>query len=186
MSFIDFARIHGVEIDPSRFYASDRIHRTGTVGKPRSGNGAYWWDGRRGWVQDWSGESRVIWYEDPHAKPWSDEDRRAWVEKRRAQQDDQKRRYERAEVDADRTLKSAHCESHAYLEIKGFKDEVGLVLDGKLLIPMRNVSTQRLQGYQAIQWDGEARKYEKKMQTGMRAKDAVFLMGSRRAEEVWL
>ena len=36
MSFIDFARIHGVEIDPNRLFASDRIKRCGTVDKPRS------------------------------------------------------------------------------------------------------------------------------------------------------
>ena len=80
--FISFARAHGVEIDPSRLYASDKIKRCGTVEKPRSGNGAYYWDGERGWVMDWSGDARVVWFEDPRAKPWSDEEKRLWAAKR--------------------------------------------------------------------------------------------------------
>ena len=48
MTFIDFARAHGVEIDPNRLYPSDRIKRCGTVERPRSGNGAYFYDGQRG------------------------------------------------------------------------------------------------------------------------------------------
>ena len=81
MSFIDFARAHGVEIDYNKLYPSERIKRTGTVSKPKSDNGAYFWDGQRGWVMDWSGEARVVWYEDPHAKPWTDEEKRAWASK---------------------------------------------------------------------------------------------------------
>jgi len=79
MSFIDFARAHGVEIDHDKLYPSERIKRTGTVSKPKSDNGAYFWDGQRGWVMDWSGEARVVWYEDPHAKPWTDAEKRAWA-----------------------------------------------------------------------------------------------------------
>ena len=82
MSFIDFARAHGVEIDPSRLYPSDKIKRCGTVDKPRSGNGAYLWTGDRGWVFNWSGEAQTVWYNDPHAKPWTDEEKRAWAAKR--------------------------------------------------------------------------------------------------------
>ena len=74
--FITFARAHNVEIDPNRLYPSDKIKRCGTVERPRSGNGAYFWDGQRGWVMDWSGEARVIWFEDPNAKPWTDEEKR--------------------------------------------------------------------------------------------------------------
>jgi putative DNA primase/helicase len=57
----------------------------------------------------------------------------------------------------------------------------GLVLEERLLIPMRNVATNALQGYQQVYWDGEARKWEKKMLTGMRAKNAVLYMGDRTA-----
>jgi len=186
MSFIDFARAHGVEIDHAKLYASDRIKRTGTVLKPKSDNGAYFWDGQRGWIMDWSGEAKVIWYNDPAARPWSDEEKRAWAAKRQAQQSDQQHRYEQVALQADITLRSAKTMTHSYLQIKGFKELEGLVLEDKLLIPMRNVVTNRLQGYQQIYWDAESRKHEKKMLTGMRAKNAVFYLGDRRSEEAWL
>jgi putative DNA primase/helicase len=186
MRFIDFARLNGVEIDPNRLYASDKIKRCGTVEKPKSGNGAYFWDGERGWVMDWSGEARVIWFEDPHAKPWTDEEKRAWASKRASAASDQDKKYEQAALQADITLRSAKYDHHPYLEIKGFKETRGLVLDDKLLIPMRNVVTNKLQGYQSIRWDTDERKYEKKMLHGMRAKNAVLTLGNRDVGESWL
>ena len=186
MSFINFARAHGVAIDPQRLYASDKIKRCGTVERPTSGNGAYFWDGQRGWVMDWSGEAKVIWYEDPHAKPWTDDEKRAWAAKRASAATQQERRYQSAAFQADITLRSAKMDHHAYLEMKGFKTTRGLVLDDKLLIPMRNVSTNRLQGYQSIRWDMERREYEKKMLHGMRAKNAVLFLGNRDLPEYWL
>ena len=186
MRFIDFARAHGVEIDHTRLYASDKIKRCGTVEKPKSGNGAYFWDGERGWVMDWSGEARVIWYEDPYAKPWTDEEKRSWASKRALAATEQDKKYEQAALQADITLRSAKYDHHPYLEIKGFKETRGLVLDDKLLIPMRNVVTNRLQGYQSIWWNLEERKYEKKMLHGMRAKNAVLTLGNRDAGESWL
>jgi len=186
MRFIDFARLNGVEIDSNRLYASDKIKRCGTVEKPKSGNGAYFWDGERGWVMDWSGEARVIWFEDPHAKPWTDEEKRQWAAKRASAASDQDKKYEQAALQADITLRSAQYDHHPYLEIKGFKETRGLVLDDKLLIPMRNVVTNKLQGYQSIRWDIDERKYEKKMLHGMRAKNAVLTLGNRDVGESWL
>jgi putative DNA primase/helicase len=135
---------------------------------------------------DWSGEARVIWYEDPHAKPWTDEEKRAWAAKRSTAASEQDKKYEYAALQADITLRSAKQDYHPYLEIKGFKEARGLVLDDKLLIPMRNVVTNKLQGYQSIRWDVEERKYEKKMLHGMRAKNAVLTLGNRDAGESWL
>jgi putative DNA primase/helicase len=186
MTFIDFARAHGVDIDHTRLYPSDKIKRCGTVDKPRSGNGAYFWDGERGWVMDWSGEARVIWYEDPHAKPWTDEEKRAWAAKRASAANDQDRRYQNAALQADMTLRSTKMETHPYLEIKGFKEQKAPVLEDKLIVPMRNVVTNKLQGYQSIRWNMEERKYEKKMLTGMRAKNAVLFLGTRDFPECWL
>ena len=105
MTFIDFARAHGVSIDPNRLYASDKIKRCGTVERPSSGNGAYFWDGQRGWVMDWSGEAKVVWYNDPDAKPWSEDEKRAWGEKRRAQVSDQQKKYDAAAQQAKRIVK---------------------------------------------------------------------------------
>ena len=184
--FITFARAHNVEIDPARLYASDKIKRCGTVDKPRSGNGAYFWDGTRGWVMDWSGEARVVWYNDPDAKPWTDEEKRLWAAKRASAATEQEHRYQQAALQADITLRSAKVSEHPYLTIKGFPEEDGLVLDDKLLIPMRNVVTNKLQGYQSIRWLMDEMRYEKKMLTGMRAKNAVLFMGNRDLPECWL
>lgn len=184
--FITFARAHNVEIDPSRLYASDKIKRCGTVDKPRSGNGAYWWDGQRGWVMDWSGEARTIWFEDKNAKPWTDQEKREWMLKRQAANAAKDRTYELAAQKADIILRSAKLSTHDYLHLKGFPETKMLVLDGSLLVPMRNVVTNKLQGYQQIYWDMDARKWEKKMLHGMRAKNAVLYMGNRDAEEAWL
>jgi phage/plasmid primase-like uncharacterized protein len=186
MSFIDFARAHGVAVDPSRLYPSDRIKRCGTVEKPKSGNGAYFWDGQRGWVFDWSGEARTIWYEDPHAKPWTDQEKREWALKRQVANSEKDRAYELASEKADIIFKRCEIKEHGYLILKGFPEEKGFVVEDKLLIPMRNVVTNKLQGYQSIWWNMEERKYEKKMLTGMRAKNAVYFLGSRTADEAWL
>jgi putative DNA primase/helicase len=185
-TFIDFARAHGVEIDPARFYSSEKIHRCGTVEKPRSNNGAWFWDGQRGWVMDWSGDARTVWYQDPNARPWTDQEKRDWMLKRQTANAQKDSSYELAAQRADIALRSAKSDSHAYLTIKGFPDMKGLVLDDKLLIPMRNVVTNKLQGYQQIFWDGPNMRYEKKMLTGMRAKNAVLFMGERTSPEAWL
>jgi putative DNA primase/helicase len=184
--FITFARAHGVEIDPGKLYASEKIRRTGTVDKPRSGNGAYWWDGTRGWVMDWSGEARTIWYEDPNAKPWTAQEKREWVLKRQTANAQKDRTYDLAAQRADIVLRSAKASEHNYLHLKGFPDTKMLVLDEVLLVPMRNVVTNKLQGYQQIFWNEPERKWEKKMLTGMRAKNAVMYMGNRDASEAWL
>jgi hypothetical protein len=186
MNFINFARAHGVSIDPNRLYASEKIKRCGTVERPGSGNGAYFWDGQRGWVMDWSGEARVVWYEDPSAKPWTDEEKRSMALKRASAATDQDKKYQSAALQADITLRSAKNDNHPYLDIKGFKETRGLVLDEKLLIPMRNVVTNKLQGYQSIFWNMEGRTYEKKMLHGMRAKNAVLYLGDRDCGEAWL
>jgi putative DNA primase/helicase len=186
MTFIDFARAHGVEIDPARFYSSDKIHRCGTVDKPRSSNGAWFWDGQRGWVMDWSGDARTVWYQDPNAKPWIDQEKRDWALKRQLASAQKDNGYELAAQRADINLRSAKLHEHAYLTMKGFPDMEGLVLDNKLLIPMRNVVTNKLQGYQEIWWNAVEMKYEKKMLHGMRAKNAVLYMGDKNAQEAWL
>ena len=184
--FISFARAHNVEIDPGRLYPSDKIKRCGTVDKPRSGNGAYFWDGQRGWVMDWSGEARVIWFEDPNAKPLTEEEKRSWASKRASAASDQEKRYQQAAVQADETLRAAKIDFHPYLELKGFPEQKAMVLEDRLLVPMRNVSTNKLQGYQSIRWIPEEMRYEKKMLLGMRAKNAVLYLGPRDVAETWL
>jgi putative DNA primase/helicase len=184
MTFIDFARLNGVQIDPNKLYPSDRIKRCGTTDKPSSGNGAYFWDGQRGWVFDWSGEAKTLWFED--ATPWTDQEKHEWAIKRQTANTEKDQAYEMASKKAEIILRDAELKEHNYLILKGFLEEKGLVLEDKLLVPMRNVVTNKLQGYQSIWWNGEERKYEKKMLLGMRAKNAVYVLGSKTADEAWL
>ena len=184
MNFVEFAATHNVRID--RLYQSDKIQRVGTVEKPKSKNGAYFWDGERGWVMDWSGEARVIWFESGRAKPWTPEEKRLWASKRASDASAREEEYQAAANKAESILKAAEKSTHDYLRFKCFEDVQCLVLDGKLLVPMRNVRTNRLQGIQFIWWNGNDRKWEKKMLPGMRAKNAVFWLGDRNSEEVWL
>lgn len=187
MDFISFARAHGVEIDPARLYASERIKRCGTTDKPNGTNGAYFWDGARGWVFNWSAEAKVQWWNDPKANAWTEAEKAAWRAKRmaadRQKQDGQAQAAQRAAE----MLRAAKPDAHNYLHIKGFPDAQGFVAaDGALLIPMRSFSTNDLQGVQVIRWNEEARKYEKKMNPGMKAKGAVFRMGDNLAPEWFL
>lgn len=185
MSFIQFARAHGVEIGD--LIASDRIRRCATVEKPRSKNGAYFWDGQRGWVFDWSGEAKTHWYDDPSAKPWTDEEKRSWSLKRQTMAADQERKHHNAALQAAILLRSAVPGVHGYLVRKHLGDVQGLVLpDGALLVPMRNLGSNDLQGAQVIRWLPDEMKWEKKMLPGMRAKGAVLRLGPKTARETCL
>jgi phage/plasmid primase-like uncharacterized protein len=185
--FISFARAHGVEIDPSRLYAGERIRRCGTTDKPRSTNGAYFWDGKRGFVWNWAAEARAQWFSDADAHPWTEAEKAEWRAKRFAAQSAKDREYQRAAMRGAEMMRDAQPGEHGYLTIKGFPEAQGFVAkDGALLIPMRNLATNNLQGLQVIRWDEPARKYEKKMLPGMRAKGAVFRMGDKTAPETFL
>lgn len=186
MDFIQFGRIHGLEIIHEKLYSSEKIRRCGTTDKPKSLNGAYYFDGQRGWVCNWSDGARVEWWNDPTAKPWTEEEKAQWQAQRQAAKREQEASYLRAAQRADLTLKQAKSDKHAYLHRKGFPDAHGLVREGVLLIPMRHVQTNALQGLQQIEWVEAERKYKKRMFTGMRAKAAVFRMGPAQAKETFL
>jgi hypothetical protein len=184
MSFHAFARAHGVEL-PDRLDASERIRRCGTTEKPRSTNGAYVWDGSRGWVYAWDGEAQVKWYDDPNAKPWTEEEKRAWKAKQDAQRARQELRYRQAALHAADLLRDTVPGQHDYLVSKRLPEIMGLVMPtGELFVPMRNLGTNDLQGAQVIRWLPDERKWEKKMLTGMRAKGAVLRIGPKSAAEV--
>ena len=188
MSFIQFARAHGLEIDPAKLYPSEKIKRCGTTEKPRSSNGAYFWDGQRGWVFDWSGEAKVQWFADQNAQPWTQTEKDAWRAKRQAQRIQQEQGYQRAAQQAAEMLRSATPGEHSYLHAKGFPLAQGLVApDGALLVPMRHHQTNALQGVQSIRWLEDERRHEKKMQPyGMRAAGAALRMGPPKARETVL
>jgi len=184
MDFVSFAHSHGLVIDS--LFPSERIKRCGTIDKPRSTNGAYFYDGQKGWVFNWAGDARVIWYNDPNQKPWTMEEKFAWMKKRQEQSAKQNQSYEIAAERAEIVLRECQLMDHAYLEFKGFKGMKGFVYKESLMIPMRNVVTNKLQGLQEIYWDEPNRKYEKKMMMGMKAKNAVHWLGDRNAKEKWL
>ena len=185
MSFEQFALMHGV--DASRVVAGSGIQRVPTTTKPRSKNGAVFFDGQRGWVQNWEVGFDIHWFDDPAAKGWSDEERRAWIERKRILTAEQERAYANAARRAQAALSTTRMGEHGYLMFKGLKECRGLVLpDGGLFIPMRNVVTNELRGAQSIRWDEETRKWVKKMLHGMKAKNAVFRLGPKTASETIL
>lgn len=185
--FIMFARAHGLEIDASRLLVTERVQRCGTIDKPRSTNGAYFWDGQRGWVFNWADEAKVQWFNDANAKPWTEAEKAAWKAKRAAAASNQEADYQRAAVRAAELIRATRPDLHNYLHRKGFPDAQGMVTeDGALAIPMRNLDTNALQGVQLIRWNEADRKWEKKMIPGMRAKGAVFRIGDKAAPETFL
>lgn len=182
MKFEDFARAHNVEI--SNLFPSERIIRCGTVDKPKSKNGAYFWDGKKGWVFNWAKDAKVNWFESDVV--WTPQEKSEWMARRQSAQSEQSKRHSMVAEKAESTLRSAKLENHPYLEFKGFPDAKGLVVGEKLLIPMRNVVTNKVCGYQEIFWNPETRKHEKKMLAGMRAKNAILTLGNRSVSEFWL
>lgn len=187
MSFIDFARAHGVEIDPAKLYAGERIRRCGTTDKPRSANGAYFWDGERGWVFNWAAEARVQWFSDRDAKSWTEAEKQAWKSRRQATQAHLDGQHHQAAMRAAELIRSTKPGTHDYLARKGFPDLEGMIdTAGALIVPMRDLETNALVGAQRIYWDEPARHWVKKMLPGMRAKGAVLRLGDKTASETFL
>lgn len=181
MQFIDFAHSSGLIIKD--LYASDRIHRCATVEHPHKKNGAYFWDGQRGWVCNWEADGQTRWFYTD--KPWTEAEKDTWKRKQQANYEQIERKYAQAAHRAAEILKTAKPARHDYLHLKGLPEEIGLVIpDGALVIPMRNVRTNELQGLQFIRWVDAA--WEKKMLVGMRAKGGVFKMGAANASETIL
>lgn len=183
MSFQHFARECGLEVVDSS--PSRRIRRCGTITHPRSKNGAYLWDGERGWAFAWDGDGQPHWYGE--ARQWTDEDKRQWARDREAERALQAKRHQDAARKAQALIAQASLSTHGYLRLKGFPETQALVLpDETLLVPMRDYSSNELRGVQSIRWLPEDRRWEKKMLAGMRAKGAVLRLGPRQARETIL
>lgn len=188
-TFIDFARAHGVEIDPGRLMPREKVMRCPTTAHPRSRNGAYFWDGQRGWVFAWDGEARAQWFNDPNSKPWTEEEKRQWKAKRDAQRQAQQQGYQRAAIKAQELIRSTTPGPHNYLFYKGLPHAQGLcTADGDLVVPMRDWQTNAVRGAQVIRWtdteDEPGRmRWVKKMTYGMQARGAVLRLGPPRATE---
>lgn len=183
-TFSQFAEAHGILI--GNYYDSDRIHRCPTASNPRSKNGAYFWDGKRGWVQAWDGDGLVHWYGGEFT-PWTDEEKREWG---RRQSQSRQQRAQKQRQAAERTqqlINRCSQQPHGYLQLKGFDDIKALVTeDETLVIPMRDVFTGELLGGQLVRWIPEESRWEKKMTPGMRAKGAVLRLGPKQVTETVL
>ena len=182
MSFHLFAQSVGVLVND--LSPSNRIRRCGTSTHPKSKNGAYMYDGRGGWVMSWeTGELHVFGSD----KEFTPSEKQAWAKSKREAEQKRDRAYELAAHKAAILLRDCSLTNHAYLQNKGFPDELGLVdSNGRLLIPMRDCLTDELRGIQAIAWHIEERKFSKKMMHGMKAKGAVIRIGLKRTTETFL
>lgn len=182
MNFVAFARTHGVDI--ARLRSGDRIFRCPTVEHPRSTNGAYFFDGRRGWVQNWETGEPAQWWNDPTAKPWTEAEKRAWERRREHERAERARQARRACAQAKSLIDSATPGPHNYLVSKGL-DVHGLVTpDYVLVIPMRCVEDNSLRGAQTVSMIENG--WTKKFIFGTRAKGAVLRLGPQRATESFL
>lgn len=182
MTFIEFCRAHGLIVDS---VDAGRWIRVATTDHPRKKNGAYKWLGDVGFVQNHATMVDVdVWHPEADAKPVD----MARMHAKVAQHEQRMREgWARAAATAEGLIRSAKQATHGYLQIKGFEDTKGFVLeDESLLIPMRHLTTNAVVGAQIIRWLPDEMKYEKKMLPGMRAKGAVFRMGDKRATRTWL
>lgn len=94
--------------------------------------------------------------------------------------------YRAAAEASQKVIDRCKLETHYYLNAKGLPAAVGLVADGALIVPMRSMESNQLQGIQTIEWMPDERKWEKKMALGMRAKGSVLRLGNKQAKEAFL
>ena len=122
-----------------------------------------------GWTPGEAGEYRP----DP-------EELRAAAERRAKEQAIREAEAKRAAAIAAKWVRFAEPASHPYLEAKGFPNHKGLVLNGLLLIPIRNQYTGKIQAVQTIGAIGE-KKYQPK---GCIVQEGVHYIGGR-GERWW-
>lgn len=145
MNFEAFCSLNGVLIRQLR--QDGRIHRCPTEAHPRKQNGAYKLaeDGSWGWCKAFDmGGLTQYWRADGRSfEALSQEERdrvKALAEQERKALD--KVRAEACRLACD-MLSRARPATHPYLARKGFPHHLGLVLDGELLVPMRDARNYR-------------------------------------------
>ena len=178
MSFLAHAAAHGLVIND--LTPDGRWHRCRTVDKPRKKNGAYTFDGDRGVVINFA---TMI-----HGSVWREGGKTEHVDRqaiRRMQaeaREQEAHRHAEAKRAAEDMMRRAALDAHPYLAKKGFPQEKGLVLDGELLIPMREFRLyKQVNSLQRISADGS-----KLFLPGGKAKGSVYFIGPLMADERWL
>ena len=96
--FLSFASAHGLQID--RLHPVDKVQRCPTIDKPRSKNGAWFWDGLRGWVSDWAQGGDIHWFDGGEKKAFTDAERKAWAQRKQATEQRQSEGWGRAAMAA--------------------------------------------------------------------------------------
>jgi putative DNA primase/helicase len=152
----------------------DRIHRCPTQLHPKKTNGTYRTDGARGWAKNWETGELVS---------WRAAEREAW--RRRtpptplpslaARRAEEAAKAAFAAKVAQHKISQAVAETHPYLDRKGFPKMLGLVYEGRLLVPAR--IDGQVSSLQEIAADGT-----KKNLPGGRISGACFTIGSGRLE----
>lgn len=176
MSFAEFASSQGLL--PKYIRADGKIHRCGTVNNPRSTNGAYMFDGLRGWCMRW-GATDPVWWNDPNAKPWTEQDKKAWHRNRLEDAVRIRQKHLKAARDAEKIISECAFGTHPYMIKKGLPETTVLIdSEGFMYVPMRDYVSNKLNGLQAIKWDSEAEEFKKKFTPGMKAKGAIYRIGT--------
>ena len=123
---------------------------------------------------DWSSDFTAVWTDDTHRD--NAETKRLLDEARirsREMMAENRRRQSTAAQEARRLVAAAQMSRHAYLDRKGFPDTLGLVHDGRLMIPVRDVDHyDRIISVQFIAEDGE-----KRFLPGGRVRGGVYRLG---------
>ncbi len=172
MDFASFAISHGLVIKDLSH--SDRIRRCGTALHPKSTNGAYYYDGTKGWCQNWELNGTPYWWQSERKlEQWEVEQ---WKRRGEAWKQQRRELSKLAAARAQGRLDSAAFRGHPYLTARGLGHVYGLVEESteSLLVPMRNARDNSLLGLQEIYYDHFNCRWLKKMQYGMTAKGAVM------------
>lgn len=179
MNFHQFAASFGILTE--KLYPCDRIQRVPTESKPNKKNAAVFWDGRRAWVWVWGECEKIQWWNDPDAKPWTDEEKREWARKQQSAKEEKARRQREAAGKAEWLISQSIQATHPYLAYKGFPDERAMVVGDDLIIPMRDVSG-KVHGLQYISL--EDNEWKKLFLSGQKSTGAVYMMGPAAPETV--
>lgn len=180
MDFMSFAAAQGLIIDRLE---SGRIRRCATKEHTRKKNGAYLYAGDWGWVQSWESMTEpAYWRDESIVDPVEIERQKARIESSRIMHATERAR-ERANAarKAQAIRNEAKPAEHTYLDSKGFKGALGLVVERDearlLVIPMTIAG--KMVGCQLIDEAGE-----KKFLRGQRTNNAEFIFGSS-GVDVW-
>lgn len=175
--FISFAAAHGLIIDR---LVEGRWARVKTTDKPKHRNGAYKFLGDIAFLQNHATMEKVVsWRPDGKVEQVD----RAAIRRMQAENMRLEREHQAAaRTKAEDMIRAAQIGPHQYLIDKGFPTEAGLVLDGELLIPMREFTLYRqINSVQRIAADGS-----KLFLAGGKAKGSVFFIGPMVPRERWL